>query len=199
MTFVRAHQYDVFPTPERPLKPYEAVPRAARDTLPQLEETGAECVIADIITLAPAVAGEMAGLPVGTLVPHVDPRLGPELPPYSIGARMPRTAVGRAMWQRAHRVVRGGLEQGRDQLNETRRRCGLPPRPWVHNGISPQLCLLATLPQLEYPRGDTHRGTHVVGPLLWEIQGEPGVAPPPGDGPVVLVAPSTSQCGIVCA
>jgi UDP:flavonoid glycosyltransferase YjiC (YdhE family) len=32
----------------------------------------------------------------------------------------------------------------------------------------------------------------VVGPLIWEPPGE-RVEPPPGDGPVVLVAPSTSQ------
>ena len=32
----------------------------------------------------------------------------------------------------------------------------------------------------------------VVGPMLWE-PGGPLVEPPPGDGPVVLVAPSTSQ------
>ncbi len=193
MTFVPAQEYHVFPTRERPLKPYEAVTRAARETVAQLEETGAECVIADIITLAPAIAGEIAGLPVGTLVPHVDPRLGPEFPPYSIGARVPRTPAGRALWRRTYRFVQGGLEKGRDDLNETRRRCGLPPRPWVHNGISPELCLVATLPQLEYPRAQPQPGTHVVGPLLWEIPGEPGVEPPAGDGPVVLVAPSTSQ------
>ncbi len=195
MTFVPAHEYHVFPTREKPLKPYETVPRAARETVPQLEETGAECVVADIITLAPAIAGEMAGLPVATLVPHVDPRLGPELPPYSIGARAPRTAAGRALWKQTYRMVQGGLDRGRTELNETRRRCGLPPREWVHNGISPELCLVATLPQLEYPRARAAPGTHVVGPLLWEIPGEAGVAPPEGDPahPVVLVAPSTSQ------
>jgi MGT family glycosyltransferase len=195
MTFVPAHEYHVFPTREKPYKPYEAVARAARATVPQLEETGAECVIADIITLAPAIAGEMAGLPVGTLVPHVDPRLGPEFPPYSIGARVPRTAAGRALWKQAYRLVQGGLDKGRDDLNETRRRCGLPPRPWVHNGISPELCLVATLPQLEYPRAQPQPATHVVGPLLWEIPGERAVAPPerPAGTPVVLVAPSTAH------
>ncbi len=191
--FVAAHEYQVFPTRDRPLKPYEAVARAARETVPQLEEIEPDCVIADIITLAPAIAGEMAGLPVGTLVPHVDPRPADGFPPYSIGARLPRTALGRELWRRTDRFVQGGLERGREELNETRRRVGLPPRPHVHNGISRELCLVATLPQLEYPRADPYPSAHVVGPLLWEIGGEPGVAPPPGDGPVVLVAPSTSQ------
>ena len=194
MTFVPAQEYQVFPTSDRPLKPYEAAVRAARDSAPQIEEWRAEAVVADVITLAPALAGELCGLPVATLVPHVDPRPGDGFPIYSIGARLPRTELGRTLWNRGHKLmVRGGLEQGRDQLNETRTRLGLAPREYVHNGISRELALLATLPQLEYPRAQPYPNAHVTGPLLWEIPGEPGVEPPPGDGPVVLVAPSTSQ------
>ena len=51
--------------------------------------------------------------------------------------------------------------------------------------------MVATLPQLEYPR-EWPSWCRVVGPLLWE-PGGPLVEPAPGDGPVVLVAPSTSQ------
>ena len=193
ITFVPAMEYQVFPTDDRPLKPYAAVTRAARDTVPQIEEVRPDLVVADIITLAPALAGEMLGLPVATLVPHVDPRPADGFPAYSIGARLPRTELGRGIWRYMDRFVQGGLVQGRDQLNETRRRLGLPPRDRVHNGISHELCLVATLPQLEYPRADPYPNTHVVGPLLWEIPGEEGVEPPPGEGPVVLVAPSTSQ------
>ena len=194
ITFVPAMEYQVFPTKDRPLKPYEAVVRAAHDSLPQIEELRPECVVADIITLAPAVAGEMAGLPVATLVPHVDPRIADGWPAYSIGARLPRTEAGRALWRLVDRtMVQGGLRQGRDDFNETRRRCGLPPRNHVHNGLSRELCLVGTLPQLEYPRAEPFPNTHVVGPLLWELPGEDGLEPPPGDGPVVLLAPSTSQ------
>jgi UDP:flavonoid glycosyltransferase YjiC (YdhE family) len=194
MTFVAAQEYQVFPTQERPLKPYEAAERAARESVAQIEAWRAEAVVADIITLAPALAGELAGVPVATLVPHVDPRPGDGFPIYSIGARLPRTELGRTLWNRGHRLmVKGGLEQGREQLNETRRRLGLAPREYVHNGVSRELALVATLPHLEYPRARPYPNAHVTGPLLWEIPGEPGVDPPPGDGPVVLVAPSTSQ------
>jgi UDP:flavonoid glycosyltransferase YjiC (YdhE family) len=194
MRFAAAPEYQVFPTRERPLKPYAAVVRGARETVPLVEEVRPHAVIADIITLAPALAGEMAGVPVATLIPHVDPRRAPGFPPYSIGARMPRTAAARAFWDAAQRtVVRGGLEQGRDELNDTRRRLGLAPLAHVHGGISRTLALVATLPQLEYPRPASPPATHVVGPLLWELPGEPAVAPPPGEDPVVLVAPSTAQ------
>jgi UDP:flavonoid glycosyltransferase YjiC (YdhE family) len=193
MTFAAAPEYHVFPTRDRPLKPYEAVVRAAQETLPLVEEVDPVCVVADILTLAPALAGEIAGVPVGTVIPHVDPRPAPGFPPFSLGARLPRTALGRAFFRNVgDRVVAKGLAQGRDELNGTRTRLGLAPLDHVHGGLSHQLCLVATLPELEYPR-PAEPNTHTVGPLLWEIPGEPAVEPPPGDGPVVLVAPSTSQ------
>ncbi|MDP9344860.1 MAG: glycosyl transferase, partial [Actinomycetota bacterium] len=191
MEFVPAPEYQVFPTRERPLKPYEAAVRAARETLPRVAGLGADAVVADILTPAPALAAEMAGLPVATLVPHIDPRFRSGWPPFSIGARLPRTRAGRALWRRLEPMTDRGLEQGRIELNETRRRLGLPPRAHVHNGISRELALIATFPQLEYPR-PPDPATHAVGPLLWEPAfGE--VELPPGDEPLVLVAPSTSQ------
>jgi UDP:flavonoid glycosyltransferase YjiC (YdhE family) len=53
------------------------------------------------------------------------------------------------------------------------------------------LTLVATFPQLEYPR-PWPAWLRVVGTLPWEPKSE-RVSPPPGEGPVVLVAPSTSQ------
>ena len=84
-----------------------------------------------------------------------------------------------------------GLERGREEYNGARARLGLAPLPYVHTGISRSLALVGTLPQLEYPR-EWPSWLRVVGPLLWEPPGE-RVEPPPGAGPVVLVAPSTSQ------
>jgi UDP:flavonoid glycosyltransferase YjiC (YdhE family) len=136
----------------------------------------------------------MAGIPVGTVVPHVDPRPIPGGPPYSMGARLPRTAAGRALWRRTDGLIAKGLEQGRQELNGTRERLGLRPLGHVHNGLSHELCIVATLPHLEYPR-PPEPGAHTVGPLLWEIPGEEAVEPPGGwDAlPVVLIAPSTVQ------
>jgi UDP:flavonoid glycosyltransferase YjiC (YdhE family) len=68
---------------------------------------------------------------------------------------------------------------------------GLAPLDHVHGGISRRLCLVATFPQLEYPR-EWPTWTRVVGPLMWEPPAD-DVEPPPGDDPLVLVAPSTSQ------
>jgi UDP:flavonoid glycosyltransferase YjiC (YdhE family) len=191
MSFAAAPEYHVFPTRERPLKPYEAVVRAAREIRPLLAELRPEAVVADILTLAPALAGELEGVPVATLIPHVDPRGAPGFPTYSIGARLPRTAAGRRLWHSAERITGSGLERGRRELNDTRARLGLPGLEHVHGGISRALCLVGTFPQLEYPRA-WPPATHVVGPLQWEPPSG-DVELPPGDEPLVLVAPSTSQ------
>jgi len=191
MRFAAAPEYHVFPTLERPLTPYQAVVRAVHDTRPLVAETRPHAIVADILTLAPALAGELDGVPVATLIPHLDPRGAPGFPPYSLGARLPRTRAGRRMWEATDRVVAIGLERGREELNETRGRLGLPPLARVHGGISRDLCLVATFPQLEYPRA-WPAATHVVGPLLWEPPSG-DVELPAGDAPLVLVAPSTSQ------
>jgi UDP:flavonoid glycosyltransferase YjiC (YdhE family) len=148
-------------------------------------------VVHDILTLAPALAAELEAVPVATLIPHVYPVMDPGFPPYAFGARLPRTAAGRRLWRVFDRPVRSGLERGRAELNETRRQLGLVPVDRLHGGLSTQLTMVGTLPQLEYPRRWPEH-VHVVGPLMWEPPFDE-VAAPPGDAPLVLVAPSTAQ------
>jgi UDP:flavonoid glycosyltransferase YjiC (YdhE family) len=199
LDFAPAPEYQVFPSGPEPLDFYEAVVHATVDTRPLVRELRPDVVVADILTLAPALAAELEGRPYATLIPHVHPHGAPDFPIYSLGARMPRTATGRALWRQAQRLVDRGLERGRRELNETRARLGLPPLDYVHNGISRQLALVATFPQLEYPRmWPAH--VHVVGPLMWEppardveLPGGGGSSGVPSDAPLVLVAPSTAQ------
>jgi len=192
MAFAAAPEHPVFPTPELPLNPYDAALSLARRTIPLVRELRPDAVVADILTLAPALAGELCGAPVATLIPHVHPALPRGLPPYSIGARRPRTALGRALWRLPGSLMDRGLRLGREDLNRVRGALGLAPVERLWGGLSESLCLVATFPQLEYPRA-WPAGTHVVGPLLWEPPFAGDADPPPGDAPVVLVAPSTSQ------
>ena len=191
MSFATAPEYQVFPQGPEPLDFYEAVVHATRDTRPLVRELRPQAVVADILTLAPALAAELEGVRCATLIPHVHPHGERSFPIYSLGARLPRTALGRAFWRRAHTPVDRGLELGRWELNETRVRVGLTPQTYVHGGISRELALIATFPQLEYPRSWPEH-THVVGPLMWEPPAAE-VEPPPGDAPLVLIAPSTAQ------
>jgi UDP:flavonoid glycosyltransferase YjiC (YdhE family) len=195
MSFAPAPEYQVFPNGPEPLDFYEAVVHATLDTRPLLDELEPEIVVADILTLAPALAAELAGVPCATLIPHVYPHSGPDFPIYSLGARMPATMLGRAMWRAVHGPVERGLERGRRELNDTRGRLGLPELEHVHGGISRELALVATFPQLEYPR-EWPDHVHVVGPMMWEPPAsdvEPPRAPGGADLPLVLVAPSTAQ------
>jgi MGT family glycosyltransferase len=194
LAFAPAPEYEVFPSGPEPLDFYEPVVHATTDTLPLVRELRPHVVVADILTLAPALAAELEDVPWATLIPHVYPHGEPDFPIYSLGARMPRTEAGRRMWRIAQGPVNRGLERGRRELNETRERLGLPPLDHVHGGISRRLALVATFPQLEYPRtwGGWDPHIHVVGPLMWEPPAQ-DVELPRGEEPLVLIAPSTAQ------
>jgi len=192
MGFSPAPEYQVFPTEDRALKPYQAAVRASAVTRELIRSVDPDVVVADILTVAAALAAELEERPWATLVPHVLPMGEPGFPVYAVGAVRPRTAFGAGVWRLSRPLLMRGEEQGRAELNETRARVGLAPLDYVHGGISRRLALVATLPQLEYPRADPPPWLHVTGPLLWEQPfGE--VLDPPGDEPLVLVAPSTSQ------
>jgi UDP:flavonoid glycosyltransferase YjiC (YdhE family) len=205
LAFAAAPEYSVFPQGREPLDFYEAVVHATRDTLPLIRRSAPDVVVADILTLAPALAAEIEGVRRATLIPHVHPHSAEEFPIYSLGARLPRTAAGRALWRRGQRFVNRGLRQGRAELNVTRARLELPPLDYVHGGISRELALVATFPQLEYPRRPAQwaPNTHIVGPLMWEPptrdtqqlpDAHASAAPSASaEAPLVLVAPSTAQ------
>lgn len=192
MRFEPAPEYRVFPERGDSLKPYQAAVLAAEESRPLLREFAPDAVIADILTTAAPLAAELEGRRWATLVPHVLPTPEPGFPPYSIGARLPRTRVGSLLWRSLDPVVRIGVERGRDELNGARERLGLRPLPHTHNGISRELAIIATFPQLEYPRASWAPWSRVTGPLLFE-QPFAEVELPAGDAPLVLVAPSTSQ------
>ncbi len=202
LRFAPAPEYEVFPSggPDgAPLDFYEAVVHATGDTLSLVRALAPDVVVADILTLAPALAAELCDIPRATLVPHVHPENEPDFPIYSLGARLPRTAIGRAFWRRAQGPVRRGVERGRLELNAVRARLGLSELGYGHGGTSRELALIATFPQLEYPRA-WPPWAHVVGPLMWEppardveLPTTPGVARRGGEDPLVLIAPSTAQ------
>lgn len=193
MRFASAPEYPVFPQlGQRPLDHYEAATRAAIDTVPLVDEIRPHAVVSDILTLGPALAGELRGVPVATLIPHLDPRGERGWPPFSSGARPARTRSGRALWERVGRRVDRSLDRGQDELNRARATVGLPAVPGHHGGISRQLVLVGSVPQLDYPRSRARPNTHTVGPFVWEPPSG-DVSLPTGDDPLVVVAPSTIQ------
>ncbi len=191
LSFEAAEGYKVFPPPPSDGSGGPTAADAAIALSPLFERFKPHLVVSDILTVAPALAAEVAGVRRATLVPHIWPVHQPGLPFFAFGMMPPRTAIGRAAWRRGGRVLENGLRRGRDELNAERIRLGLAPTTALYGGISDRLALVATLPQLEYPR-NWPEGVEVVGPLHFEIP-YPDIELPPGDRPLVLVAPSTAQ------
>ena len=189
--FTPAEEYRMFPPPDPDSEDGAHAAEAARALLPLLEEMRPDAVVSDILTLAPALAAEKAGVPWATLIPHIYPVVEPGLPFFAIGLAPPRTPLGRASWRAGTRALNVGLEHGRRDLNRQRERLGLAPIERFHGGISPDLALVGTFPQLEYPRR-WPAGVEVTGPLTFEVP-NPDIELPPGEGPLVLVAPSTAH------
>jgi UDP:flavonoid glycosyltransferase YjiC (YdhE family) len=190
--FAAAEEYRMFPPPDPESEEGQHAAEAARALLPLLEDFRPHVVVSDILTLAPTLAAERAGIPLATLIPHIYPVVEPGYPFFAIGLRPPRTRLGRRIWRAGHdRALTVGLEQGRRDLNIQRERLGLPPIDCFHGGISPDLALVATYPQLEYPRR-WPPGVEITGPMTFELL-HPEIELPAGEDPLVLVAPSTAH------
>jgi UDP:flavonoid glycosyltransferase YjiC (YdhE family) len=189
--FAAAEEYRMFPPPDPDSAEGAHAAEAARALLPLLEEMRPHAVVSDILTLAPALAAELAGVPRATLIPHIYPVVEPGLPFFAVGLQPPRTPLGRRVWRAGQRALDVGLEQGRRDLNRQRARLGLTPTERFHGGISPDLALVGTFPQLEYPRR-WPAGVEVTGPMSFEVP-HPDIELPPGGEPLVLVAPSTAH------
>jgi MGT family glycosyltransferase len=189
--FHAAEEYRVFDTGRDP-DGGPSAGDAAVALAPLLDELRPDVVVNDILTLAPALAAEKAGVPWATLIPHVFPEHAPGLPFFAFGgARLPRTRLGRLAWAVPLPLLESGLRQGRHDLNGERAKVGLAPVERFHGGTSEGLALVATYPQLEYPR-EWPGHVHVTGPMEFETE-YPDVELPDGEGPLVAVAPSTAQ------
>lgn len=189
--FTAAQEYTVFPPPAPDTPAAEATAGAARALVGLIEEFEPDVVVSDILTLAPTLAAEAAGVPLATLIPHVFPVQEPGMPWFSLGWQPPRTPLGRLAWRLPLPLIESGLRRGRDELNVTRGSLGLEPLDRFHGGTSQGLALVATFPQLEYPRRWPAAAT-ITGPMFFEMPCAP-IAVPEGPEPLVLLAPSTAH------
>ena len=107
------------------------------------------------------------------------------------GCRAPR--VGRTLWHGADPLLRRGLELGRAQLNETRRRAR-PARRWtrVHGGISEDAVPRRDVPAARVSAARARAARTPSGRCCGSRRARTSRCPT-GDEPLVLLAPSTSQ------
>ena len=170
-------------------KIHQRAARMAVLNVPVLRDLAPDVVVSDVITACGGLAAELLGIPWIELNPAPLYRPSKGLPPLGSGlapgvgirGRL-RDAIMRALTARSWR-------EGIRQRSAVRVEIGLPA-----TDPGPLRRLIATLPALEMPRPDWPHEAVVVGPLHFEPT-DAVLQIPPGDGPVVVVAPSTAVTG----
>jgi UDP:flavonoid glycosyltransferase YjiC (YdhE family) len=170
-------------------KIHQRAARMAVLNVPVLRDLAPDLVVSDVITACGGLAAELLGIPWIELNPAPLYRPSKGLPPLGSGlapgvgvrGRL-RDAVMRALTARSWR-------EGIRQRAAVRVEIGLPAID-----LGPLRRLVATLPALEVPRPDWPDEAFVVGPLHFEPT-DSVLEVPPGDGPLVVVAPSTAVTG----
>jgi UDP:flavonoid glycosyltransferase YjiC (YdhE family) len=164
--------------------------RAARMAVLNVEQLrNFDLVVSDVITACGGMAAELIGTPWIELNPHPLYRPSIGLPPIGSGLAPGTGLRGRARDVLMRALTAKSWKQGLRQRSEARTGIGLPAED-----PGPVRRLIATLPALEVPRPDWPDEAVVVGPLHFEPTTEL-LAVPEGDGPLVVVAPSTATTG----
>jgi UDP:flavonoid glycosyltransferase YjiC (YdhE family) len=177
---------------------------SAQSLIPVIEDFRPDLVVSDIVAASPPLAAEAAGVKRATLMPHVYPQHPPGLPAFPLGLLPARTALGTVAWRAVDPAIKAVIPHTRwlrrvpALLNAARAELGLAPirRPYGEissygHPVSEGLAMVATFPQLEYPRRWPPH-IHITGPMLLE-RPHPEVELPGGEEPLVLVAASTVQ------
>ena len=169
----------------------QSLAESVRGLLPALREIGPDVVVSDGLTAAPALAAEVEGVRRATLFPEVYPVHASRLPPFESVLYPPRTPIGAAAWSAGLPLWRRlpGPRAARRAFSREREALGLEPEAGFHGTVSDQLTMVATFPQLEYPRRWPEH-VEVTGPMMLDA-GDAEVELPPGDEPLVVVASST--------
>lgn len=171
-------------------KLHQRAARMAVLNVPVLQRIQAELVVSDEITAAGGMVADLMGLPWVELNPHPLYLPSKGLPPIGSGLA-PGTGISGRMRDIAMRYLTGlSLRAGERQRSVARCSIGLP-----EHDPGPRRRLIATLPALEVPRPDWPAEAVVVGPLIFEPT-DAVLAPPRGNGPLIVVAPSTAVTGL---
>jgi UDP:flavonoid glycosyltransferase YjiC (YdhE family) len=170
-------------------KIHQRAARMAVDNAPGIRDLAPDLVVSDVITACGGLAADLVGLPWVELNPHPLYRPSKGLPPLGSGLAPGVGLRGRLRDTVMRALTARSWKAGLRQRAAARVGIGLPAED-----PGPLRRLIATLPALEVPRPDWPAEAVVVGPLHFEPTSAV-LDIPPGDGPVVMVAPSTATTG----
>lgn len=99
----------------------------ARETDAEIGRRRPDVVLVDAAILGPMIAAEAAGLPTVAIVPGCYILPTPGGPPFGLGLRPARTALGRTAYDLVNGAVRQAWRSGLPRLNSARAEVGLEP------------------------------------------------------------------------
>ncbi|MEU7138569.1 glycosyl transferase [Nocardia sp. NPDC046473] len=169
---------------------HERAAHISTEILPDLGAMLPELVVSDVLTAGGGLAAERLGVPWVELSPHPLYLPSKALPPIGSGLAPGEGLRGRMRDNVLRTMTARDIRNGLRQREHAREGVGLPA-----TDPGPAARLIATLPALEVPRPDWPENAHLIGPLFWEPT-DSILAPPPGDAPLVMVAPSTAHTGV---
>ncbi|WP_026343083.1 glycosyltransferase [Nocardia sp. BMG111209] len=172
------------------LRIHDRAAHISTEILPDLREWGPDLVVSDVLTVGGGMAAERLGVAWVELSPHPLYLPSKGLPPIGSGLAPGVGWRGRARDAFLRRMTARAIALGDRQRAAARVSVGLP-----EEDPGPAARLIATLPALEMPRPDWPAEARLIGPLLFEPT-EAVLPLPPGDEPLVMVAPSTAATGV---
>jgi len=168
-------------------------PGYAADLLVAVDGQRPDMVVCSFFSVGAMVAAEAAGLPYVVLMSNVYGLPARGMPPFGTGGK-PAAGLSRGRDPAITALVARQWNKGLDRINALRRTFGLGPLDDFWDQVRrANKILLLTSPAFDFP-AEMPDNVCYVGPVLddpqWAVA-DTGV-PPPGDGPVVLVAMSTT-------
>jgi MGT family glycosyltransferase len=169
-------------------------PAYAADVTAVLQEFRADLVVCSFFAIGAMVAAEAAATPYAVLMPntYVLPAAGK--PPFGLGAQPATGLVSRIRDRAVTALVQRAWNKGLDRVNNLRNSYGLEPISDIWDQIrQANKVLVLTSRSFDFP-AELPSTVHYVGAVLDDPEwaADQPWTPPAGDGPLILVAMSST-------
>ena len=168
-------------------------PAYAADVLAAVADDRPDLIVSSFFALGAMVAAEAAGLPYDVLFPNAYLLPAPGMPPFGLGFQPASGPLGRLRDRAVAGFSARSWNKGLPRLNALRTELGLAPQTSMFEGIlNARRILVLTSTDFDFP-AELPANVRYVGAVLddptwattpWTL--------PPGDGPLVLVALSST-------